>query len=353
MLRRIVVILVLAGVAACEFPTEPPTFEQVWVVPVERIAINVAELLPDGITLSDDSTAFEVQAPAASVSLSLLELCGNPCLLASGFEAPKPEFTDTLRTTTTLPADLISASLAGGALDATLAHSFSFDPLRPSADTTAARGYIVVRVTSNGNEVAFDSIDGADQAFPASIALTPSLGVQPVVANDTVEMEIAIHSPAGDSTLIDSSDTLGISFAASTLLIDETTISATGIDIDSVSTEMDFGDVDSATVSRVQRGALRFGVSNPFTLSGTLDMTFRGDFQTIQHSLTLEEGNYGERLEFTGDEVRAILGSDSVETVSSGSVSADDGTVTVSPLDALTLDSEFELVILVGPTEEQ
>jgi hypothetical protein len=352
MVRGSLIVLVAAGAAACDFPTEPPRYEQTWVVPVERITIGVAELLPAGIDLSADSAAFVTETPEASIAVSLAEACGTPCVLASGLEAPKPAFRDTLRATITLPADLVSAALTGGALDATLAHDFSFDPLRPGADPDAPRGHIVIRVTSGGNTVAFDSIDGADRAFPAGVDLVPSLDVMPVEANDTVAMEIALYSPAGDSTTILATDTLGVRFAPSALLIGSATIAASGITIDSVTTRLDFGDIDATTAARVQRGALRFGVRNPFTVTGALDMVFTGDFPAIERVLAIREGDYGERLEFTGTEVRAILGSEGVEAVASGSVSAEGGTLTVAPPDALVLDSEFELVLFIGPTEE-
>lgn len=352
MVRGGAIALVVVGLAACEFPTEPPRWDQTWVVPVERIRIGVAELLPDGVTVSDDTSAFVTATPGASATLSLAEMCGAPCLLAAGFTAPKPAFSDTLTTRSTLPAELIRATLAGGSLDATLAHSFSFDPLRPSEDPGAARGHMVIRVTSGGSEVAYDSIDGADQAFPASVTLTPSLAVQPVQVTDTVEIAIAVISPAGDSTTIDNLDTLGVSFAPSTLELADATVAAAGIAIDSVTTTMRFGGMDSTTLARVRSGALRFRVQNPFTVTGALDMSFRGGFPAIQHTLDIREGSYGERVDFTGDEVREILGSDSVDVVASGDVSAADGTLTVEPWYAMILDSEFELTVLVGPQDQ-
>lgn len=344
----LVAVLLLTG---CDFPTELPQWDQTWVVPVERIRIGVAELLPQGIELSPDSSVFLAETPEAILQVSLAELCGSPCVLATGTRAPKPEFSDTLSTEAGLPADLVSATLAGGSIDAVMEHSFSFDPLRPSSDPGAEYGYLLLEVTSAGNVVAFDSIDGADQAFPSSVTLTPSLPVQPVGVTDTVDIRVAIFSPAGDSTTIDATDTLGVRFAPSTVEIAEATVAASDLPVDSVSTTLTFGGLDSTAVSRVQSGALRFRVQNPFEVTGTLDMTFRGDFPTIEHQLAVQAGDYTDRLEFTGAEVQEILLSDQAEVVASGSASAPDGTLTVLPSDVMLMDSEFELSVLLGPLE--
>ena len=88
MLRRSV-LLALVGLAACEFPTEAPKWEQTWVVPGESITVSVAELLPTGVDLTTDSSAFSTTAPGSSLSFSLSEMCGSACDIANGFEQGK------------------------------------------------------------------------------------------------------------------------------------------------------------------------------------------------------------------------------------------------------------------------
>lgn len=348
--RRIITTLALVALAACEFPTEPPRWEQTWVLPVDRIQISVAELLPDSVEINADTSAFVIRTPASAVELSLLDLCGDACLLANGMTVPKPAFHDTIRTTTTLPAELVSAMLAGGEFDVSMAHDFDFDPLRPSADPAEPVGHIVVRIVSAGNRVAFDSISGDDQAFPRGSSLVPSLPIQAVMGNDTLAIEIEVYSPAGDSATIDVTDTLGVDFAPSTIEIASLTMNATGIAIDSVNTHMGFG-VDPTTVERVQGGALRFDVRNPFTATGTLDLSIRGPFPTIDGSMPIVQGDYVERLDFTAEQLRGLLSADSVDVVVAGDVSADGGTLTVAPGDALVMDNQFEIVLLIGPDD--
>ena len=352
MARRSIIALALMGLAACDIPTEPPKWDQTWVVPAEEITVSVAELLPGSVSMSADSTAFEAQVPDTSFTYTLAELC-SVCTFDTGTPVPKPEFHDTLVTVVGLPGDLVSATLAGGSLDVLLAHDLSFDPLRPSADPTAPTGYLVVRVTSLENLVAYDSIDGADQGFPAGTTLAPDLPIQPVQVADSLLMAIEVYSPAGDSTEINGSDTVGITVAPSTVLASELTVSATSIAIEPVATTMNFAGVSATLVERIQRGALLFDVANPFAVSGSLDVTFRGDFPAIRKTLPVLEGTYADSLPFTGAELQSILGGGTVDAVATGEVSADGGTVTLRPDQRLELDSAFELVVLIGPTEDQ
>ena len=351
MLRKTATALLFLGLAACEFPTEPPRWEQTWVVPGEEVSVSVAELLPTGIFISADSSAFVTTAPAASLQFSLANLCGSTCDPLNGQLAPKPAFSDTFSTTTTLPADLVSAELVGGSFSTSLTHNFNFDPLRPTDDPAGPFGYIVAEIRSAGAVVAYDSIDGADQDFPTGSTLNPSLAIQPVTIDNLLTIEIRISSPDGDPVVIDTSDSLSVSVAPSAVEIGEATVSVGTVTLDSTSTAVDFG-VDSASVERIQSGALRFDISNPFTVTGSLDLTFGGITPAIQRTLTLQEGTYEERVDFTGDELRSILGSETVELFTSGSVTATGGTLTITPTQALTLNNEFELVVLIGPTED-
>lgn len=351
MIRRSILALALVGLAACEFPTEPPRWDQTWVVPGDSITVSVAELLPTSVGLSDDSTAFEAVTPATSGVFSLSQMCPE-CSAFNGTTVAKPEFDVTLNTAGSLPADLVAATLAGGSLSATLEHNLSFDPLRPSTDPDSPRGHMVIRVTSAGNTVAYDSISGYDRAFPAGTPITPTLAIQPVVVTDSLGIAISLYSPAGDPTEIDTSDTLGITVAESTVRISEATINVSDVTIDPVTTPMDFAGVDSTLVERIQSGALLLDVTNPFSINGTLDVAFQDDFPSIQRSLTVVQGSYPDSLTFSGPELQAILGSDAVDVVASGTVTAPDGTVTVTPTQRLVLDTGFRLVVLIGPTEE-
>ena len=349
MLRRSVGLLALVGLAACDVPTELPRWDQTWVAPGETIEVSAAELIDD-VDLNADSTAFVTETPSVSVQFSLVELCGSACSILDGLMAPKPAFTDTLHATVNLPADMTGATLAGGLLDATVAHDFNFDPLRPSSDPTDPRGYMVVRVTSNGNVVAYDSISGDDTAFPEGSSISPTLAIQPVQVADTLNVALILYSPAGDETTIETADTLGVTVHPSMVEISEITVSATTETVTHTTT-MDFG-ADSTVVERIQNGSIRFDVSNPFAVTGSLDVVFQGVTPSIQRTLTVSPGQYSEQMDFTGDELSAILGAESVDVVATGTVTAIGGSLTVTPDQEMVLDNEVELVLLIGPTED-
>lgn len=349
MVRRSVILLVMAGLAACDFPTEPPLWDTTWQVPVESIVVSAADLLPASVDVNADSTEFISETPEASIQVSLAELC-TLCVLVDGIRTPKPEFADTQTTSTSLPAELVSATLAGGSFDVVMDHSFNFDPLRPNSDPDAPTGYVVFRVTSSGAVVAYDSISGDDTAFPSGITLAPDLAVQPVQVSGSIDLEVVIYSPEGDSVTVESSDTAGVTLNPSTVRISQVTIDAASITIDPVDTTMDFSGVDSTAIDHVQSGALLVAVANPWDVTGTMDVTFQPPTPSIRRSFTLDPGSYQERIDFSGSEIRSMLRAGEVGVRATGSVSST-GTLTLAPADRLQVDGNLELVVLIGDTE--
>jgi hypothetical protein len=345
-IRRGTFLLAAIGLAACDFPTEAPSWEQTWVVPAEGVVVSVAELLPAAVTLNPEGTAFRASLSPIQISTSLEEMC-PACVAFEGMVAPKPEFSEVLGASSSLPAELVAAVLAGGALDVALSHTFSFDPLRPSADPGSQRGHIVIAVTSNGAIVARDSISGHDRAFPSGLALGTSLAIAPVTVTNTMDLEIRIYSPAGDDTQIRTADTLGVSMAATVLSISEATIQATQLELTPTTTSMNF-DLDEEMIERVQRGALRLEVHNPFQMTGSLSLRFQMGQGAVERSMTVQPGTFSRRIEFSGPELRDILGAGDVDLIASGTIEASGGTLTLTPTQEMVLNASFELVILVG-----
>lgn len=352
MLRRGMLVLALVGPVACDLPTEPPRWEQTWVVPADSVTLGVGELLPSTIVLNDDGTAFVADVPATSVAPSLATLCGAPCEVADGTVVPKPAFLDTIGARSPLPEDVIAATLAGGSLDVTVAHDLSFDPLRPASDPAAERGYMLIRVLSGQTVVGRDSIDGADRAFPPGTSITTPLEIRPVDVSDEILVQVALYSPAGDPVEIDTSDTLGVTLPASTVELSAVTIAATEITLEPTRTPIDLGRLEDETVlDRIQSGAIRLRIHNPFTVTGALDVALELGSRTIQRSLEIREGDYTERLPLSAEEVRDILSAADVEVLSSGTVNTLDGTLTVTPAQEIVLEADIELVVLFGGGE--
>jgi hypothetical protein len=347
MTRRVAWTLLLVGLPACDFPTEPPRWDQTWVV--ARIVVAATNLLPESVDVNADTTAFIAETPAAVIHATLADVC-TTCLVVNGLRTPKPEFADTLATGTTLPSEIVSATLVGGAFDVVVGHNLNFDPLRPSADPTAPRGYMVFRVTSSGAVVAYDSISGNDTPFPGGTNLTPDLSVLPVEVSSSIDIEIYIYSPEGDSVMVQASDTAGITLHPSTVEISRVTLDAASIVVSPVHATLDFSGVDSPVIDHVQSGAWLVDVDNPWDITGTLEVTLEPPFPSIQRSLALEAGTYRDRLDLSGGELRAMLAAGEVEVEATGSI-ASPGNVVVTPAQELVVDGNLEFVVLIGGTE--
>jgi hypothetical protein len=352
---RSLALVALVALVGCDLPTDAPRWETEWEVPGETVRLGVGELLPSGIDVNADSSAFLVHTPEASLVVSLATVC-EPCVAGMDLSTPvpKPEFEDSVMVSTPLPTGLVSAVLAGGALDVVLEHSFDFDPLNPSPSTPGApRGHAVVRVTSGGATIARDSIDGADTAFGPGVPLRPDLAVLAGTVSGDLQLTVRIYSPDGDPVLLDSSDTLGVRLEPSEIAVSEVTIAATSIGVGPVATDFDFSGLDATTVERVQRGALVLDVDNPLDIEGSFLVAFQpASGPDVTATIEVQPGPFREVVEFTGEELRSILGSDTARLWTSGSVSAPSGTVTFTPDQVLTIDTAFRLVVLVGGTEE-
>lgn len=351
-MRRGIVLLAALVVAGCDIPTEAPRWEQEWQVPVpvDSLQVSVAELLPPTVTVSEDGSAFLATVPGITARFALASMCGA-CAGVSGWAPVKPAFEDTLTTTSPLPADLVAASLTGGDVTLRVSHGFDFDPLRPASDPAAERGFMVVVVRSAGGVVARDSISGDDTAFPAGVTLTPTLAVAPIDVAGELAIEIRIHSPTGDGATLSATDELVVTLEPTTVSISEATVALADQAVGPEARAVDLP-VDSALVERVRSGALLVAVENPFDVAGQLDLAFQLPGRAIRKSVPLEAGTYQERVGFTGQEIRDILGEEDVQVLVEGAVRSADGTVTVRPGQEMAFRLEFEVVILVGSAEE-
>lgn len=350
MFRRRNLVLAALAVAACDVPTEPPMWEQTWVVPGENITLGVAEVLPAGVSVSADGSEFVTTVPATGVVATLGEMCAD-CSGMNGMVVPKPAFSHTVTTVTTLPAALVSASLTGEQFALDLDHDLSFDPLRPSAAADAERGYLLFEVSSDGAVIARDSISGDDQAFPAGVTLGLIVPAQPVDITRTLDVAVTIYSPAGDEVEIDTTDRVSIQLLPSTVSMSQATIEASSIAVNAAAAELDLAGVDSTLVSRVRSGALRLDMMNPFEVEGTLSLDFDVGSRTFQKSLPVVPGASSVAVDFTGAELQDLLAAGNVAVTAAGTLSAPGGTLTLFPEDTMLMESLLELVILVGGSE--
>lgn len=348
--KGVVIAAAFVAGAGCDVPTQPPEWDQTWVVPGEEITMSVGELLPGSVTLTPDSSAFDVTIDGVNFSQSLSTMC-PACGIIDGQVVPKPAFTTTVSSVDSLPADVVSATLAGGQLVIDMTHDFGFDPLRPVASDPTVTGYVVVTVASGGVPIARDSVDGADAdgAFPSGTTKTLTMDITPGDLDPALDITVDINSPAGDPYTVNSSAALSVVLQPSSLLMSAVQVTVNSVAVDTDPTTLDLAGVDSTVVDRVLAGAIRFNIDNPIDITGTLALTLAPPFGLpVQKSVSIAQGTSTERVEFTGNELRSILGKDNVQVTASGTVGSTGGAIQLTPDLKIVLSTDIELQILIG-----
>lgn len=325
---------------ACDVPTGTPDWEQTWVVPGDSTSMSVADLLPASVTLTQDRSAFLLSLEGVTFRQSLGDMC-SLCGALHGRRVPKPAFSFSFQDQVELPGDVASASLAGGVIDVELSHDFGFDPIRPSA---TARGSLTARLVHGGATLASVTISGESTAFPSGTVLPRSLALPATVLTGPIAVEISITSPEGDSVVVDVTDVLSVTAVPRDIRVSEARVRVVDRTVDVEAVEVDLEDVESTVANRVRSGAFLLEIQNPFDVSGTLSLRVTAPGANIVKSLSVSPGASTRRLEFTGSELRSILGKRATMSASGG-VSATGGAVTVRPTQILVVKSKIELVI--------
>ena len=338
-----VAALAALALSACDFPTAPPRVETTFVVPGEETELSVAELLPASVSLSAAGGTFQLEVPGSTFARTLADMC-PPCAAFDGAVVPKPAFTYTFGDELALPAQVVSATLAGGSVELRLTHGFGFDPIRPSAST---RGEITATLRSGGALLGQATIRGTDTAFPSGGTVARTIPLQAGEVSGPLEIEIALTSPEGDPVRVDADAAFSVAVAPGPLAISRATVDVQAQAVSVESVTLDTEDVDSALVERVRGGAVLVDLSNPWPVSGTLTLRLDG----ITRVLQLAPGATSQRVELSGSELRQILGR--VVTLSVEGTLSPASAVTLTPDQRLSLDTTLSLVVELGGSGEQ
>jgi hypothetical protein len=336
------VMLVAALLAtACEFPTATPRFESRFVVPLEATRMAVSELLPSGVAVAGHQ--FRVTVAAAAAQRTLGQMCGSPCTVLQGQHAPKPAFTFALEIAQALPADVQGAVISEGTATVTLSHSFDFDPLRPPGATQ--NGTISITVRSGGETLGTASID---QAFPRITPITRSVQLAGRVSGG-IEVVVAIVSPAGGTVLISNSAPMSVSVAATVVSASEAQVVVNNRPVTVRPASLDLTGIDEAVRDRVRRGALVLEITNPFAVTGVMQLRMHATASgaDIRRTVQVQPDRTTQRIELTQAEIQSLLGHTVTATVT-GPVSAPGGTITVRPDQQLVLTPRLDVFLEFG-----
>ncbi len=339
--RATLPLLLLALTAGCDFPTSLPKWDTQWLIPVQNTSLTASQLLPASVGTSADGLSFVVSVAPVTISRSLGELCGA-CNALSGLTVPKPAFTATVSDTLRLPADVAAATLGGGTVPVTISNGFGFDPIRPSA---TARGTLALTLSSGAATAGTLTLDGATDSVPRGSTSTRAV---PLATGAAVSGKIAavlsINSPAGDPVRIDASQRFSVTAAPQSSRVSDVTVAVNGKSVSIQPVNLSVSDIDQSLVDRVRAGTLVLNIVNPFGVTGTLTMIIAGPGVTIQKPIQLGSGSTTQRVPFTEDEIRSILGKSGVSFTAGGTVNAAQP-VKLTPSQAVQVVAQLELTL--------
>ena len=337
-------LVALLSLVACDIPTGAPIYDTLWEIPGKSTSISVITILPSGVTLAPDRSAFQATVTPSTVSIN--RTLGEDCSLCNtlnGQSAPKPPFVGGGSAAVSLPSSITSATLVRDTLTVTLTNGFNFDPIRPSAGN---RGSLVLTVRNGAVTIGRDSIDGSTAAFPALSSLVRKIPLTGTITGaNGIQVLTSLNSPAGDAVLIDMTRTIGVSATFGTFSVSAAQVTAVNQSVSSSASDLDLVSVDSSITKRVGGGTLRMNVGNPFNVTGNLTVSFTGAATPIQKTVPLSAGASSPSISFTKAELSSMFGRKIGMTLS-GNVNG--ASATVAPGQVVSIASRLQVALTVG-----
>lgn len=358
--QRAALIALSVGVAACDFPSEPPIFQQTWVVPSDSVQVGVAELLPAGVAVTGGGTAFAVTTQTANFQATLGALCGQPeCQSPGTVNAPVPAFTSagaSLTSAVSFPASVASAQVANGAiLTLAITNNLGFDPLRPNGVGNAPFGSIAVTVTSGAAINATTTFTGATQGIPAGLQTNLQVPLPAGAYSGAVNISIAFTVPAGGNANLAASNSITVGASVSNLTVTGASVTVTNEAISAAPTQLDLDELDFA--DEVQSGAIELEVTNPLAVTAVAQLTVSAPAQNGQPLVSivkninlpaLANGTVS-TVSFTQNELRQLIGKANVTIALTGTANSSTGQpVAVTPAARIVLKTRMQLVLNIG-----
>ena len=345
-LRRVGLLLVLAAMSGCDYPTTAPLLDVRWVFPIEDQSISVVELLPANVAVSGGS--FQVGVDPFSVNQTLGGLC-PACIFFDGQMVLKPAFSVTYQDIGTLPTDVVSVEMESGAISLGIQNNLGFDPIRPAVANPGTMTMTLYDGDITGRVLAQRVLDGATDALPDGMLTTIPLNLVPGTVTSTILTVIDIVSPLGDTNvLIDVNAGLNITVTVGTILVSSATVNVDGLTVNIDEQQLDVADVDPDIVSNIQIGSLILDVQNPFEVAFSLVVEIGGPgIVTLQRVLDIGSGaTSSATLSYTGAELQSFLGKEGVFFRGSGTVTG--GPATVTPIQVVVIEAKLDVDLEIG-----
>lgn len=344
-LRRVLALcLVAITLGACGLlPSEPPHFEETYVVQAASLNLSAVDLAPAEVGVNADSSAFEIVSDSTTFQATLGQMCGG-CGALNGTTAAKPAFTATFSSTIPVSASLIAASVVSGTIDFYIGHNLSFDPIRPSATN---RGTIVLTVKRGTATIATTTINGTTTAFPTGSILAFAVPVSAFNLNGPLTVDVTLTSPAGDPVLINTSQIVVAQAGPVRASISQVTVNvasqsfADTVPLDLTETKLNLG-------QKLEGGAFRFNFTNPFAVGGSFSLKVLDagtNAVILDKAVTLaQSATSANRLALTKAEITSLLGKP-LTVIINGTFSAPGGQLVLTPKQVANFTTLLEIIV--------
>lgn len=340
-------LLLLVG--SCDLPTSAPAWEGTWEISAHSATLHPEDFLPEGITVAEGGTVFEMRQLGGRAELALEEFCVD-CRDLDGEVAAKPAFSALHNFGVDFPQRVRQASVVGGTASVTIRNHLPFDPIRPGNDTVGALDVAIVEAHGSFDTVAALRLDGSEAALPPGRIVTEPMELQEGVIHPSLRALLELDSPEGDSVLVERRDGLTVEVGIQELQMDRVGLRPGRDRYRMAPFAVATTDLDEDLRRRVARGRLRLEVSNPFETSLNLSIRVRpphgeGNAE-VAETFQLEPGETGGVVQLPGSPLRSMLEADAIVVEGDVSVPSQNDDLVVTPDRSLGI--EAILVVEVG-----
>ena len=288
--------LAVVGCDVVQFASDPkPRVVETWNMPASTSSISVAKFLPTGVNIYStpasnppDSIGFTVTIATVNISqvLGTTSSGCTACVPLNGTNAIKPAFVLNANNATPLPANVVQAAILSGQVALSITNNLTFDPLYVKTGG-GTQGTMVITIRSNSLVLGADTVTGAatntvvggkliSGPFPQGATLPRTIALSTGNVMGSVTADVVFNSPIGDHTVpIDISKTVNATFGIPSLVVGNVQINVPLTNITPGAPTDLPKDLDAGITDHVVSGALEMAITNPFTVAGTLNASFK------------------------------------------------------------------------------
>jgi hypothetical protein len=202
-----------------------------------------------------------------------------------------------------------------------------------------------------------DSLKGQTATLAAGTTFTRALSLPANKVGDSITVELLVDSPAGEPVFMDASRSIPANASITDLRVANVKIRVPAASLSSGTPEtVPVGDLPEFLTSKSIGGGLQMTVTNPFAVTGNLDVVFTPTGGApITKSATLAAVTTPQSLSISLDsaEMRRILDSEPDPTLSISGTVAAPAPITVTPKQIISMSNRVILKVRMQKSEEE